>query len=333
MQYKLITFLESIYGTGKHTSKDNYSFYCPVCNHRKRKLEVGLESHKWHCWICGNGGTNLYTLLKWTGAPKERLSELSSVLGRKVLVFDHDPPPDEVIHNLPPEFIPLSEPNPDNFFWRTALRYLAGRGVTELDILKYNIGYCVEGSYANMVIIPNYDDVGYVNYFLGRSFMPRSGMRFLNPNTSKDIIGFASMINWSEPVVLVESSFDAISVRRNAIPLYGKSIPTVVKQRIIERKTPRVYICLDSDAYSEALKQSNFFIQNGIETFVVELPEGHDPNSLGYTEVWKYINESVEVDSSTLYKISMEGQLDGRGKKDLPYRRYSRATFPTTQRV
>jgi type I restriction enzyme M protein len=41
-------------------------------------------------------------------------------------------------------------------------------------------------------------------------------------------------INWSLPLVLVEGSFDAIAVRRNAIPLFGKTISEDLRKKIIE---------------------------------------------------------------------------------------------------
>ena len=46
----------------------------------------------------------------------------------------------------------------------------------------------------------------------------------VGPKVSKDIIGFNLFINWNEPIVIVEGAFDAIAVKRNAIPLFGKVI-------------------------------------------------------------------------------------------------------------
>ena len=27
-------------------------FYCPFCNHYKRKLQVNVDTQQWHCWVC-----------------------------------------------------------------------------------------------------------------------------------------------------------------------------------------------------------------------------------------------------------------------------------------
>ena len=60
-----------------------------------------------------------------------------------------------------------------------------------------------------------------------------------NPQVSKDIVGFELHINWNYPVCLVEGAFDAIAIKRNAIPLFGKTIPDQLKHRIIENKTDK----------------------------------------------------------------------------------------------
>ena len=54
----IVYFLESVLGVSKRTSNDNHSFYCPNCNHHKRKLEINVVTQKWQCWICGK--KNLY---------------------------------------------------------------------------------------------------------------------------------------------------------------------------------------------------------------------------------------------------------------------------------
>ena len=54
------------------------------------------------------------------------------------------------------------------------MSYLDRRGVTSLEIIKYQIGYCEEGPYKHKVIVPSYDEYGMLNYFVGRSFLSRA---------------------------------------------------------------------------------------------------------------------------------------------------------------
>ena len=112
------------------------------------------------------------------------------------------------------------------------------RGFTDDDILKHNIGYCDEGKYSNRIIIPSYDSNGGLNFFVGRDFY-KSKLKYLNSFTSKDVIGFDLFINWDEPIILCEGVFDAMSFKRNAIPLFGKTMPKRLHKKILQKKVKK----------------------------------------------------------------------------------------------
>lgn len=331
MQEKLLSILTNAFGPGKQTTKDNYIFYCPVCQHRKPKLEIGVATHKWHCWVCNKGGLSLYSLLKWSRVNSKYLDELSQLVGklkRPVSIKEKEQVSDCV---LPKEYKPLWEPI-DSYFWRAAMRYLAGRGLTPMDIIKYHIGYCDAGEYENMLVIPSYSSTGQLTYFVTRAFL-ETGPKFKNPPVPKNVIGFESTINWSEPVILVESALDAMTIRRNAIPLFGKSIPDMLRDRILHERVDTVYLCLDADAVSDAINHVQFFLDNGIGVYMTTIPEGHDPNSMGHEKIWQCIEKSEFVDSEKLFKLRVGDHLYGGGKTNLPHRRRSRSTTSATSRV
>ena len=101
--------------------------------------------------------------------------------------------------------------------------------------MKYQIGYCEVGPYKGMVIIPSYDDAGRLNFFSGRSFYSDSVMKHKNPIASKNIIPLELFVSWDFPIILCEGMFDAIAIKRNAIPLLGISISNKLMQKIIEK--------------------------------------------------------------------------------------------------
>lgn len=332
MSERVLSILTSVLGSGKPTSRDNHSFYCPVCKHRKRKLEVAVDSHKWHCWVCDKGGTNLFSLFKWVGAPSGKLDELRAIVGtRKYFDKEVDEDKSEVCV-LPAEYIPLWKENHSSYFWRAAVNYLSGRGLTPLDIIKHRIGYCVEGDYKNMVIIPNYDQYWNLNYFMGRAFLP-AFMKFKNPNISRNVIGFESYLDWNEPIVIVESPLDAITVRRNASPLLGKSMSMMFRERVVSERVGGIYLCMDADAIIDAVNHVQFFLDNGVDVYLTMLPDEEDPNSIGYPDIWNYIDQSIQVDESILFRLRMEDHLYGNGKANLPHRRYSRSIVSSAQRI
>ena len=83
-KFSLIALLESVLNKGKVTSNDNIAFNCPFCNHHKKKLQLNLETYKWHCWVCNERGRTFFQLLKRLKSPKRLFSELNDILGDSV---------------------------------------------------------------------------------------------------------------------------------------------------------------------------------------------------------------------------------------------------------
>ena len=172
------------------------------------------------------------------------------------------------------------------------------------DIIRYNIGYCESGLYASRIIIPSYDSVGELNYFIARNIFD-GGMKYKNPPVSKDVIGLELFINWDEPIVLVEGVFDAISIRRNAIPLFGKTIPKSLERKIIENNVKDIYISLDNDALQDALKICERFMKQGRNVYMIDIEDGKDPSSIGFENFHNKLIDTNELDFSTMMKYRL----------------------------
>ena len=65
-----------------------------------------------------------------------------------------------------------------------------------VDILKYQIGYCEKGRYANKIIIPTFNADGVLDYFVARSFEKEPYVKYRNPSVSRNIIPNEHLINW-----------------------------------------------------------------------------------------------------------------------------------------
>lgn len=298
---RLIQLLESILLKGNHNhAKSEISFKCPFCTHHKKKLNVNLLSQKWHCWVCGTGGHTILGLFRKLRVGKKYFDLLQKITGGKTYSIDKQ----YELLSLPTEFTPLYEANIKNPESKNALCYLKHRNITSQDILKYNIGYCNSGKYRGMIIIPSYDENGRLNFFTGRSYY-NVDFKHLNPVVTKDIIGFDLFINWNEPITIVEGAFDAIAIKRNAIPLFGKMILDKLKIKILEKQVKRINIALDKDAMSNAIEMCEYFIANGISVHFVELSE-KDPSELGFFNITNTINTVEELTPLKLleYKIN-----------------------------
>jgi len=131
-------------------------------------------------------------------------------------------------------------------------------------------------------------------------------MKYRNSPTTKDIVGFDLFINWDEPIILCEGVFDAMSFKRNAIPLFGKTVMNELQKKIIEFKVKVIYLSLDSDAIIDAIKISENFINNGIELRMMEFQE-NDPNEIGFEKLLYLIKETSITKFSDLMKMKLNG--------------------------
>ena len=165
--------------------------------------------------------------------------------------------------------------------------------------------YCAEGEYAERIIIPSYDKDGILNYFTARSFTG-SNYKYKNPRVSRDVIGFELFVNWSEPIILCEGPFDAMSIKRNAIPLFGKTIPKELLKKIYKENVKEIYIVLDEDARKDSIKLVDKLMKDGIQAYFVQLKD-KDPNELGFKRVWDVIHSTNRTSFSDIIRHRLYG--------------------------
>jgi len=297
----LVTLVNSVLGQGKPTARNNYAYHCPFCHHSKPKLEVNLTENKegknpWHCWTCDTRGSSIYSLFKKIKVSKDKIDKLKSLV-KSSKTYISQTNTDNV--KLPEEFKPLSgNILTSDIMARHALAFLKKRNITEDDILKYNIGYCESGKYRNRIIIPTYDKDGNLNFFTARSF-DDSSLKYLNPPLSRDIIANEHLINWNLPIILCEGLFDALSIKRNVIPLLGKNIQSSLMKKLVTSKVDKIYIALDKDAIKQALRFCEVLLAEGKEVYLVDLQE-KDPNEMGFKNFTKLIQSTFPLTYSSL---------------------------------
>ena len=302
----LVTLVNSVLGTGKQTARGNMAYNCPSCNHHKPKLEVNFTENKqghnpWHCWVCGKKGKSISLLLRIAGASQDKISEAKSLSKN---VDDNYIPKSADTIALPDEYISLNDVDNSDIMGRHAIAYLKRRHVSKHDILKYNIGFCKKGLYKNMIILPTYDVDGRLNYFTARSFEKEPYVKYRNPSASRDIIPNEHLINWNIPIILCEGLFDAIAIKRNAIPLLGKNIQSSLMKKIVTSVVDKIYIALDRDAIKQALKFCEKLMAEGKEVYLVDMQD-KDPSEMGFENFTKLIQTTLPL---TYYDL-MEQKL------------------------
>ncbi len=241
-------------------------------------------------------------MFKLIDAPSEKLIELKSIVKTH---FTIDTPKQEEKIELPKEFKSLLEVTPHDIVGRHALAYLKARGITRDDIIKYNMGYCEKGRYANHIVIPSYDENGSLNYFTARTFDKSNPVKYKNPSTSRNIIPFEIFINWNVPVILCEGPFDALAIKRNVVPLLGKTIQPSLMKKLVTSAVGKIYIALDKDAQKQALNFCENLMKEGKEVYLVDLQD-KDPADMGFEKFTYLIQETYPLTFSNLLEKKLQ---------------------------
>lgn len=304
--------LDSVLGhRGMSSGKGNVKYVCPF--HQsvpagKHKLEVQTITdeqgqNKWRCWVCGAKGKTIRSLFRQMGAPKSAIESLSKI------IVKGEQSSGEVTHFngiLPEEYVFLPNASPYDILAKHARYYLKKRGITEEDIIKYQIGYCPEGVYGERLIFPSYDATGNMNFFVSRKFDEEDNyMKYKLPDVSKDIIFWEMFINWDAPVTLCEGWFDMAAIKRNVIPLLGKDISPSLMKKLLSSRVRKIYVALDKDALKKALEHCQTFIAHGKKVYLVEL-EDKDPSLMGFEEYTRHIQKAKPLTLSRIMQLKMK---------------------------
>lgn len=308
MQEEKLVILEKSLGSS-YTTNDEHLFKCPECGHHKRKLSVNLNKNAFKCWICDYRGKDLIKLIR---DPALRSSWLLLTDSIDITRFDdlfkeQVEPPFGASLELPQYFVSLTTAKPSKVADR-AKQYLLDRGLTESDIVFYKIGFCFHGDFKNRIIVPSFDSLGQLNYFIARSF-DGSYLKYKNPKSSKDLVFNELLIDWSEPVVLVEGFFDSIKYE-NSIPILGSTLGTrsALFNKIVNN-CETVYICLDKDAFEKELKIIKKLLDFGVKICKISI---HDYDDLGEVpnhllEEYKKRASIITTEDYLLQKINFGG--------------------------
>lgn len=310
MQLRLLEIVDRHLGSGvaRKNGKDR-KYFCPFCPDAlqskyhaagKRKLELNVSTEQWKCWSCLKAGRSVKSLLNQLKVDFDTVKEVISLSELDSTTPYSDRNPSTSIQ-LPVEYKRLWVPAKSTVYKRALQYCTVERKMTPYDIIKYRVGYCESGPYKDRIILPSYDKAGYLNFFTARALYKGMGLSYKTPDASKNIIFHELFINWNEPIVIVEGPFDAISVKRNVIPLLGKTFSDYLAQSIIRNKPPGVYIALDPDAKLQSVKYIEYFLSKGVPTYFLDLPA--DPGEVGFDKITPILKRLEPLTIEDLIKL------------------------------
>jgi len=303
----IINVLDETLGVGTSLKGNEQAHHCPFCHHHKKKLQINLNTQQWHCWVCDSKGRKIQTLLRRLQVDNRKIKKVYEIYGDDYIVSTISTDEEKVELRLPSEFKSLLEkPKGLNPLYKKVVQYAKDRNITKEDIIRYNIGYCDGGIYNNRIIIPSYDSDNRLNYFIARSVFSEETFKYKNPPVSKNVTMFENQINWNQPITLCEGVFDALAIKRNAIPLLGKFIPKTLMDNIYKKGIKEIKILLDKDAQEQALYYVNYFMNNGIVVTNI-LPTEKDAGEMGFTQVNSILKEKNKTDFEDIISQKLMG--------------------------
>ena len=276
------------------------AYDCPVCSYEikgldrgdgKGNLEVSLEKSVYHCWSCGETHDthgHIGKLISQFGSKKDNKTY-------KLIRPDKFEKKEKVFKELelPKEYKKFDEIHTLHIPRKEAFNYLKKRGITQEIIDKYQIGLCIEGEYSGRIIVPSFNKKGELNFFVSRSWNPKSKLKYKNPEAAKDFLIFnESLIDFKKEIFIVEGVFDSFFLN-NSIALLGKYINDNMWEKLYTKAKKDIIICLDGDAYDDAKKLYDKL--NGGELYnrvkLVKLPKDKDVCDLRGDITQYYIQE------------------------------------------
>lgn len=308
---------------GPNVAKGNVNIQCPWCGSADHSHHLGINIEKgyWGCWRDrAHRGRKLYKLVS-------RLMGVSYAQARRItgegrgiavqrdsmenVLLDLSSAPDSSTGDalraeirLPKQFRPLaSRHGPRYRVAERFLQYVRDRGFGRdagTVCRRYKLRYCVEGDFANRIIIPVYER-GQLMTYLGRSIYKDSTLRYraLSKEESvkqvKDCVyNFDRALEGGEILVIVEGALDAMKVdfyghRRGlrAVGLFNMNVEDEQAELLYELRGlyNRFIILLDQGEVGSSLSLEEELSQTlkGIKTRF--LPEGiEDPGALSPSE-------------------------------------------------
>ncbi len=304
---QLFSLLDRVLNQTSYIRKGEEAVYhCPFCSHYKKKLEINVRTQEWHCWVCHARGTNIRSLFYKLKVRESYFDELYKIIGKTWVHHDKEEKR-EVNLSLPDEFHPLWHPLKSSGYGQ-AMSYIHDRNITMDDVIRYNIGFCDEGTYKNRVVVPSFDKNGDINFFAARTYHEGQFYKYMLPPWPKDIIGFELFVNWDEPITLCEGTFDAMAIKNNAIPLFGTTMNFSLKLAIVSNGVKRVNIVLDNDALKQAVDifdRIEDLQGDEIDIHLIELGE-KDPSVIGFESINETINNSKAFDFCDIIKTRLK---------------------------
>jgi DNA primase len=302
-QFPLLDYLRSRQWSARRAGhQQEFVGLCPFHRETKPSFYVNAAKNLFYCHGCGRGGD----LIRWIQLSlglsfRESVEHLKRELGQ--------------VANPPAELLEQTTAFYQCQLHRhvEAAHYLAQRGLRDPDLIQQlRIGYAPGGNlrrhlatlgysldvllqaglindqgrdtFCRRVVFPCSQQGRVINLY-GRSIGKAFPHRFL-PRSKGGLFAWES-VNQDSAVILVEGLFDLAVLWqagfRNTTCAFGTHLTPAQFSQLCDRRGRQLYIAFDCDANHAGQQSAAALAQRlkgaGPKVYIVELPDGHDPNS------------------------------------------------------
>jgi hypothetical protein len=97
---------------------------------------------------------------------------------------------------------------------------------------------------------------------------------------------------------------DAIAIKRNAIPLLGKTLSPCLLEHVVKHGAETVYIALDTDALNQAIRIAESLLSLNKGVYLVRISE-KDPSEAGFVRMMQYIRTAQKLTFNDVVKLKI----------------------------
>jgi len=278
---------------GKNVSAGWVNIQCPFCDDHSNHCGINPDEVKFNCWRCDHGGKLVNLLIEITG--------MSYSACQSMLENDRILTGDELLEHLQnDQYEDLKEvivdkpvPLPDTFElitpetqWDLLDAYQERRGITRDTLVHQGCGIIRYGRYMNRMIIP----VTLCGRIMSYQAADLTGHANLKYRTAPGFINHF-LYNYDRidrRMIVTEGVLDAWRLGDDAVASFGTSLTDEQVYLIEEKELDELYFCWDEDAFWKAQKMIKYFAASIGTIKIIDLPFGHDPDSVGkeYVDQW-----------------------------------------------
>ena len=328
----------------KYIDNTECSSICPFCGSKGRNKFYFNSDGMYLCFLCGEKGSILSFFNKVCNLSKK---DVHSLLGNYDLDSSklEDVNVDNLLYRVSNSIkgVPYQKeketkfpPLPTNTVklkdviglneYKPFFSYLLKRGVTQKQMLAYDIRFCINGNIktskgkelriTNSIIFVNYEN-GKPSYWNTRSIERKPFLKTFNAtplddtyHSKKDSVFNLDKINNNTICVICESVFNALTVSDNfndlvGVATYGKVITDKQLVKIVNKSPKKIIIGLDQDAtyemYNLVNRLQSLTYYNVYTIDYSSVKDKHlDINDLGRNKVLNLLSKSKKGNATIL---------------------------------